>query len=631
MKEVYLVSLWILQPALVFLAFIPMLVLIIAERLSQFSPTLHRHVDKWLESFVEWSNCSLVMLPRNFPEAKRDENPKQDKITSNALHWVIRNCEVPSSVDIALQAIAGANRDLPRQPLEACKAALLISRRLVSSRLYKESATDIDRQRIDLYVRALSFLGSPSTSRNTASRSSTNEAEVMIWDLQSENENEAASLIIDGNFMPEDHNLRALRIGSTAASQGLQRLKSQSAADDTIAAIVQLFQQHLSGVHELHSAALVSLVNAAILLTVCSPCDTDTVPLASICMQLFDKNKYWLNIEPKYGITLAMCALLQNKHADRGPFAGQAGTRWIHSALHTLLESRTTGKEDPGKLAWFAAVEVLSNPEAYGIQFSHTPKLRHLLTSAMGSISSIWDAIPGDPHAAPNEAAIESHLNSLQRIYTLSRTGAPVAEVYMFVVESMCRVSSDHAKELCGNLVSTFRFLSLSTEMVECLAHRNLVNVLVKTLSHESKILQFFAISQLWLLHTLYLDFHSGCEIDKDKLLDQLKVYSPGGGQVIGQVRCHLGERLETMAHGLESELGPLGVYTYRVLESVLQAKGCPTSAPEWEKIQTALVDVPHSLRGLGSFTRLPVRSSPILAFPEAPPYISITINRPEV
>ncbi|KAG8752586.1 hypothetical protein FRC11_008222, partial [Ceratobasidium sp. 423] len=183
------------------------------------------------------------MLPRNFPEAKRDENPKQDKVTSNALHWVVRNCEVPSSVDIALQAIAGANRDLPRQPLEACKAALLISRRLASGRLYKESATD--RQRIDLYVRALSFLGSRLASRDTTPRSSTDEAEVMIWDLQSENENEAASLITDGNFMPDDHNLLALRIGSTAASQGLRRLSGQP--DDTITEIVQLFQQHLAG------------------------------------------------------------------------------------------------------------------------------------------------------------------------------------------------------------------------------------------------------------------------------------------------------------------------------------------------------------------------------------------------
>ncbi|CAE6450993.1 unnamed protein product [Rhizoctonia solani] len=433
MKQLYLVVLWTLQPALVFLAFIPMLMLIIAERLTQFSSRLHKYFDRWLESFVEWFKNALVMLPQIFPEAKRDDNPKQDKITSNALHWLIQNCEVPSSVDIALQAIAGANRNLPRQPLEACGAALFISRRLALGRLYKKSTTD--RQRIDLYIRALSFLGSPSPSRDNKMGSNTDEIEVMIWDLQFENENKAASLIIDGNFIPDDHNLRALRIGSTAASQGLRQLNGQ--CNGTMAEILQLFQQHLDGVHELHSAALVSLVNAAIILSICSPRGPETVPLASLCMRLFDKNKYWLKIEPKYGITLAMCALLQHKDSDRGPLAEQASDRWIHSALHTLLENQAPTNEGLGKLAWFGVAEVLSNPESYGIDFLKTPKLRHLHDSAVNSIFSIWDAIPADHNIAPYEAIVESHIDNLQRIYALPWARQPIAEVYVFVVENL--------------------------------------------------------------------------------------------------------------------------------------------------------------------------------------------------
>ncbi|CUA77862.1 hypothetical protein RSOLAG22IIIB_06835 [Rhizoctonia solani] len=627
MKEVYLVALWILQPALVFLAFIPMLFLITAEHLTPRSSALHRHVDKWLESFVEWSNSSLVMLPRNFPEAKRDENPKQDRVTSNALCWVIRNCEVPGSVDIALQAIAGANRDLPRQPLEACKAALLISRRLVSCRLYKESATD--RQRIDLYVRALSFLGShsASTSQDVAFKSSINEAEVMIWDLQSENENEAASLIIDGNFMPGDHNLQALRIGSTAASQGLQRLSGKR--DDTMMEIIQLLQQHLDGAHELHSAALVSLINAATLLSICSPCGSDTTLLASLCMQLFNKNMYWLNIEPKYGITLAMCALLQNKHANRGSLVGQANARWTHAALHALLETQAPRKEGPGKLTWFAAAEVLSNPEAYGIEFSQSPKLCHLLNSAVRSISSIWDAIPAEQHLAPNDAAVESHLNNLQRIYTLSRVGTPVAEVYVFVVEAMCRVPSDRAKDLCGDLLSGFRFPGLSAEMVECIEQRNLVKVLKAALQHQSEVVQLIGISQLWLLYTLYQDSYSTRVVERDRLHQQLKMHSLGQGETTRQVLCYLGGSLEARLRAMGSQLGSANVYIFRVLECILQAKGTLASEPEWPRIQAALVDVPSSLRGLESFNRI-MHNPPTLASPAAPSHISITVHQPE-
>ncbi|EUC56418.1 transmembrane protein, putative [Rhizoctonia solani AG-3 Rhs1AP] len=628
MKEVYLVTLWILQPALVFLAFIPMLFLITAERLTQCSSVLHRRVDHWLESFVEWSNSSLVMLPRNFPEARRDENPKQDRVTSNALYWLIRNCEVPSSVDIALQAIAGANQDLPRQPLEACKAALLISRRLVSGRPYKESATD--RQRIDLYVSALSFLGSHSVSisQDVAPNSSANEVEVMIWDLQSENENEAASLITDGNFMPADHNLLALRIGSTAASQGLRRLSGRS--DETMPEIIQLLRQHLDGIHELHSAALVSLINAAILLSICSPHDSDTILLASLCMQLFDKNMYWLYIEPKYGITLTMCALLQNKHADRESLVGQASTRWTRSALHILLETQTPRKDVPENLAWFAATEVLSNPEAYGIEFSQSPKLYHLLDSAVKSILSIWDTIPVEQHTCPNNIVVESHLSNLQRIYALARVGTPIADVYVYVVESMCRVPSDRAKELCGSLLSGFCFPRLSVEMVECMERCNLVKVLKTALRHESEIVQFFGISQLWLLHVLYQDSYSTDTANRDRLLQQLKLYSPEKDEAMEQVLCHLTDEMGARFQTVGSQLGSLNVYICRILECILQARGGPSSEAIWVKVQAALVNVPSSLRGLGSSTRLPMHNSPTLSLHNSPPHISIMIQKSE-
>ncbi|KAJ1299775.1 hypothetical protein OPQ81_011991 [Rhizoctonia solani] len=454
----------------------------------------------------------------------------------------------------------------------------------------------MDRRCIDLYVRALSFLGSSPTSQDTVPRSSINEVEVMIWDLQSGIENEAASLIIDGNFMPDNHNLLALRIGSMAASQGLQRLNGQ--ADDTMVKITHLFEQHLAGVHELHSAALVSLVNAATLLSICTPCGTETVSLASLCMQLFDKNIYWLNIEPKYGITLAMCALLQNKHADRRSSAGQVDTRWVHSAMHILLESQGPRKESPGKLAWFATAEVLSNPQAYGIEFSHVPKLRNLLNSAVKSITSIWMAIPEDHHTSLNETLIEPHLDNLQRIYILSRVGAPVAEVYAFVLESMCRDSSVRTRELCGNLMSRFRFPTLSTEMVECMARRNLIKTLANAIHHKSGIIKLFAVSQMWIFYTLYIDCYTSCETDRDELLDLLKTYCPREGQEIGQVRACLGQEVELGCRSLESELGSLRVYVYRVLEHVLFVRDCPSYDSEWKKIQATLVDVPYPLRG---------------------------------
>jgi hypothetical protein len=53
-----------------------------------------------------------------------------DKLTSRALSWLIINYEDTQSADIAIQAIAGASKDLPLDPLNGCKAISLLSHRI---------------------------------------------------------------------------------------------------------------------------------------------------------------------------------------------------------------------------------------------------------------------------------------------------------------------------------------------------------------------------------------------------------------------------------------------------------------------------------------------------------------------
>jgi hypothetical protein len=53
-----------------------------------------------------------------------------DIVTSRALSWMISNCETSNSVDITLQAIAGADHSLPCAPLLKCGAAAAVVQRL---------------------------------------------------------------------------------------------------------------------------------------------------------------------------------------------------------------------------------------------------------------------------------------------------------------------------------------------------------------------------------------------------------------------------------------------------------------------------------------------------------------------
>ncbi|CAE7071623.1 unnamed protein product, partial [Rhizoctonia solani] len=128
-------------------------------------------------------------------------------MTSFALKWLIQNCETPSSVDIALQAIAGASSRIPLEPLESCQATLRILQRLVSSN--PDNATKADTK---LYSRALAVLGSRrDINQDARENREMGDIQVAVWDLKSEHERRVVDLIQNTEFSPNRDNLEALR------------------------------------------------------------------------------------------------------------------------------------------------------------------------------------------------------------------------------------------------------------------------------------------------------------------------------------------------------------------------------------------------------------------------------------
>jgi hypothetical protein len=114
-------------------------------------------------------------------------NPQTDEQTvSYSLSWLIQYCENPSSVSVALQAIAGATRKIQQAPLKKCKSSEEILKRLVSTPSGPKAA-----QEASLYARALGFLGSSSSSDSQQVKTRNNKKEdvaVMIWNLKSRSE-----------------------------------------------------------------------------------------------------------------------------------------------------------------------------------------------------------------------------------------------------------------------------------------------------------------------------------------------------------------------------------------------------------------------------------------------------------
>ncbi|KAG9089135.1 hypothetical protein FS749_001589 [Ceratobasidium sp. UAMH 11750] len=96
------------------------------EKLREKAPQ-PRWVNSTLSQLRDWIEPS----GRN-PGRPTTENSlvPMDIVTSQMLAWLIRNCEDLRSVDTALQAIAGANAELPQGPLAQCEALYLAVIRL---------------------------------------------------------------------------------------------------------------------------------------------------------------------------------------------------------------------------------------------------------------------------------------------------------------------------------------------------------------------------------------------------------------------------------------------------------------------------------------------------------------------
>ncbi|KAG8701747.1 hypothetical protein FRC11_011938 [Ceratobasidium sp. 423] len=201
-------------------------------------------------------------------------------------------------------------------------------------------------------------------------------------------------------------------------------------------------------------------------------------------------------------------------------------------------------------------------------------------------------------------------IESLNQVYTIIPASTPDQGVYMFVVECMLCVVSSRVDTLCWPLMSVFSFPKPRAKLLEYLDSHSLIQVFHKKLNDGDSKMRFFAAAQLWLLFTIYLDPPTDVtEVDRAKLLLLLQQSPLLQDQKlrVDQAKDRMGLRIEGLAAAIGWE-GHHTVYMSRVLECVLQSRGAPPTDPRWEIINRELENVPQALRGLSSFTPLPMR-----------------------
>ncbi|GAB1516988.1 hypothetical protein RhiTH_000031 [Rhizoctonia solani] len=319
---------------------------------------IHPKLHKWLTS-----------ARQNVSEFSRPWAPREsdhDHVASLALRWLIQNCENASSVDAALQAIAGASARIPKEPLESCRAALQIVRRLAS-----DPDTEEAERNNKLYARALTILGSgPRLDKGARGiKENTSSADVFLRNFQPEHERQIDELITSTDFSPTPYNLEALYLGSTAASISSRLLKGDdSDASDTFAKLISLLLDHIeSSVRQLNSAALRSLTNTTVMLASCSPTSlfspADTDRCIRSCLDLISSNPGAPQIESVLDASTAflVCLSLHSLPAIEETEQSLCITTGTRVERATLFLTDQHSQRQPAKSAFYhvAMAEIL--------------------------------------------------------------------------------------------------------------------------------------------------------------------------------------------------------------------------------------------------------------------------------
>ncbi|CAE6444288.1 unnamed protein product [Rhizoctonia solani] len=492
-----------------------------------------------------------------------------DYTVSYSLHWLIKFCETPSSVAIALQAIAGATCKIQKGPLEECESLKKILKRLVSSPSGPKAA-----QEASLYARALQFLVSSSSSdvqQNGSSSGKKQDVAVMIWDLKLQNEEELMGVLSDGTFAATDQNMEALRIGSSAPSHSLRVLQGK---DQDARATLDRIGTLLFDSHELHPAAFRSLINGIKLLASCSSISWSWVD--SVRQRSHSYRSTEVNRGPKNNVDSVLDELLVTlfqavmvQRSFQGTQSSESRSAIELSAytyLRQALGPHALNSDSDGsiqaKLCWVRCYEMVSNLSHYKLD----PE-----SSKVASVKAWCNdyLIASDPVCASETSAFVA---AISRVYeTVAPQGTkrkclPEA-VYVILVFAASLPRSKEQFAACTDVLSKFSFPSLSTELVHA--------------------------TQLWLLLHLVGDSATDTQKRLNQLLkdeEDLEIKDKG----FDQVKKDLETRI---LHYYKADR--LDTYSARIIECIHESSGIQPDKHTKAIMDQKLKDVPQSHRGL--------------------------------
>ncbi|CAE6404181.1 unnamed protein product [Rhizoctonia solani] len=444
---------------------------------------------------------------------------QQDIITSRAIRWLIETCEDPQSVDIALQAIAGADEMLPLEPLRECNAPLMLSRRLTAGSAHTK--TTEFKHVFQLYARALScFQTSGGILSDVKPRScDPEELWIKVRKLQTSTERELDVHLTNQELSLTEDNLLALQIGTSALSHCLQALDiaPQGSSYELIESAVEFLER--TDPNDLHDAARLSFITGIQMLISCSLIHCESPSAARFILRLMEAD-----LSPKYlGLFLTLFALSRNDYLGwivPAPLDSVArATRAIDAVTFYIPILDQIDDETADTLIDFGLLELLAGSSSYnlldrdfeqiramflwiardqGAQIHTLPEKFDIRHHAMDIISAELKTVDGQQAVFRSGASVSAYLTALRQSYNID-IGNPPERIYAFVVECFFRAPSVFLED-CWGLMGDFPLPVLSEDLAHVIDDREILRLLLGALDSQTVDQKIFAVSQLAVL-----------------------------------------------------------------------------------------------------------------------------------
>ncbi|GAB1527157.1 hypothetical protein RhiTH_010332 [Rhizoctonia solani] len=517
----------------------------------------------------------ISMLVKQLTDSQSQQNRfdwLQDVLTAKAIHWMIEHCETPRSVDIALQSIAGATKDLPWDLLARSGIWSMIKQRLDTKDLSKK----VEDPSKEIYVRALE--------------------RILIMRRRIDR--------LDYGSNPATKSLEVVMLGFQTCVDDIRRRikKDESSAYRKIEGIVPQCT-HL-GIHfikshgitpEIHEFEKVEELNAN---STVVPDHPEQLALSATDYTLHEK-----------AVSLIWQSLIAVTYSGvRNPDYGTES----YGLYNLLLDHRKYGltATDCAKIMGYHSGEY-HRGSAYNSSLDVSNKDLHSQLSTLLSFHLTSNAFI--PHEfASLVASASNYYNAFSR-YPGNRRFIPTPVIYVSAVNGLCQANSIEEKNNWYQALNSWYFPKISVGLVQQLSSDGVFVQLYKALNDNDPLLRGFATAQIWLIRSLIQSEvglngdHAASEILPAHQLNLLESDTLHQETSTEQLEESLKSLLasdtpfetENNDDTLNWRTSLFMIYRYlsRILECMLTKRDEPLS----EFVKYWLLYVPNDLRGLAS------------------------------